>query len=96
MENEKEEHIWRRKIFGSWRRRKRENEKDKNIGRRNTFGQSRRRRTEKEKEEDIWEKESDGGQILSFYNTNMSQHLTVGISRHPVDRKNNRWMKKEV
>ena len=61
------EHIWRLKIFGSWRRRKRENEKDKNIGRRNTFGQSRRRRTEKEKEEDIWEKESDGGQILSFY-----------------------------
>ena len=90
------EHIWRLKIFGSWRRRKRENEKDKNIGRRNTFGQSRRRRTEKEKEEDKWEKESDGGQILSFYNTNMSQHLTVGISRHPVDSKNNRWMKKEI
>ena len=47
------EHIWRLKIFGSWRGRKRENEKDKNIGRRNTFGQSRRRRTEKEKE-GIW------------------------------------------
>ena len=58
------EHIWRLKIFGSWRRRKRENEKDKNIGRRNTFGQSRRRRTEKEKEGDmgdILEKESDDG-----------------------------------
>ena len=67
-----------------------ENEKDKNIGRRNTFGQSRRRRTEKEKEEDILEKESDDRQILSFYNTHVSQHLTVGISRHPVISKNNR------
>ena len=66
-----------------------ENEKDKNIGRRNTFGQSRRRRMEKEKEEGILEKESDDGQILSFYNTHVSQHLIVGISRHPVISKNN-------
>ena len=72
-----------------------ENEKDKNIGRRNTFGQSRRRRTEKEKEEDILEKESDDRQILSFYITHVSQHLTVEISRHPVYSKNNRWMKKK-
>ena len=51
---------------------------------------------EKEKEEDILEKESDDRQILSFYNTYVSHHLIVGISRHPVISKNNRWMKKEV
>ena len=50
---------------------------------------------EKEKEEGILEKESDDDQILSFYNTHVSQHLIVGISRHPVDSKNNRWMKKK-
>ena len=44
---------------------------------------------EKEKEEDILEKESDDRQILSFYNTHVSQHLIVGISRHPVISKNN-------
>ena len=38
MEKEKEEKIWRRKIFGHWRRRRIEKEKEENIWQQKIFG----------------------------------------------------------
>ena len=37
-EKEEEDNIWRRKIFGLWRRRKTRKEKEENIWRRKIFG----------------------------------------------------------
>ena len=37
-EKEEEDNIWRRKIFGPWRRRKTRKEKEENIWRRKIFG----------------------------------------------------------
>ena len=50
---EKEENIWRGKIFGQWRRKRRRNRRWRKI-----FGHERRKRTPKEKEENILKKEN--------------------------------------